>query len=53
MDRKTENFVDKIKDAIDRLQGIKKPKLRLEAARDLIEYIELHYVEQHYIEAGR
>lgn len=38
-------LADEIKDEIDRLHEIKSPKKRLEVARDLIEYIQLHHVD--------
>lgn len=40
---KYEALLDDIKDAIDTLHDIKSAKRRNEAARDLIDYIELHH----------
>jgi len=41
-----EKLVDPVKDEIDDvLHAIRSPKRKLEAARDLIDYIQLHYVE--------
>lgn len=41
-----EKLVDPAKDEIDdTLHAIKSPKRRIEAARDLIDYLQLHYVE--------
>lgn len=45
---KIDILIDEIKDEIDRLHDIANPKRKIEAARDLIEYIELHHV--HYQE---
>lgn len=42
---RVEKLADEIKDEIDRLHEIKSPKKRLEAARDLIEYIQLHHID--------
>ena len=42
---KRERFLDGIKDEIDDLNKIRSVKQRREAARDLIDYINLHYVE--------
>jgi hypothetical protein len=42
---KNEAFLDEIKDEIDRLHEIKSVKQRAEAARDLVEYIQLHYTQ--------
>jgi len=36
--------LDQIKDAIDRLNEIRSAKRRVEAARELIDYIELHHL---------
>jgi hypothetical protein len=41
-----ETLVDPVKDEIDHLlHSIRSPKRRLEAARDLIDYLQLHYVD--------
>jgi|HubBroStandDraft_2_1064218.scaffolds.fasta_scaffold297238_1 hypothetical protein len=40
-----DKLVDEIKDEIDRLHEIRSPKRKIEAARDLIEYIQLHHVD--------
>lgn len=41
-----EKLVDPVKDEIDHtLHAIRSPKRRLEAARDLIDYLQLHYVD--------
>lgn len=40
-----DTLINEIKDEIDRLHDIANPKRRLEAARDLIEYIQLHQVD--------
>lgn len=41
-----EKLVDPVKDEIDGvLNTIRSPKRKVEAARDLIDYIQLHYVE--------
>lgn len=42
---KIDTLIDEIKDAIDRLHEIANPKRKLDAAKDLIEYIQLHQVE--------
>lgn len=42
---KRDVLLDEIKDAIDRLHEIKAKRARGFAARDLIEYIELHHEE--------
>lgn len=44
LDAETEARIDDIKDEIDALADID-PKRRLGAARDLIEYIQLHYID--------
>lgn len=38
-----EKFLDGIKDGIDTLHQIKSRRLRKLAAKDLVEYLELHY----------
>lgn len=43
---KTERLLDKIKDSIDRIREIKSPPGRRTAARELIDYIELHHLDQ-------
>lgn len=40
---KAEILLDEIKDEIDRLHEIKNERTRNRAARDLIDYIELHH----------
>jgi hypothetical protein len=40
-----DKILDQIKDEIDCLHEIKNRKRRLDAARDLIEYIQLHHVD--------
>jgi cell fate (sporulation/competence/biofilm development) regulator YmcA (YheA/YmcA/DUF963 family) len=47
---KIDTLIDEIKDEIDRLHEIANPKRKLEAARDLVEYITLHHID--YPEAG-
>lgn len=42
---KIDTLIDEIKDAIDRLHEIANPKRKLDAAKDLIEYIDLHHVQ--------
>jgi cell fate (sporulation/competence/biofilm development) regulator YmcA (YheA/YmcA/DUF963 family) len=39
------NLLDEIKDEIDRLHEIRSPKRKLEAARDLVDYITLHHID--------
>lgn len=38
-----EKFLDGIKDEIDTLHQIKSPRQRRAAAKDLVEYLELHF----------
>ncbi len=38
-------LIDTIKDEIDRLHEISGPKRKLEAAKDLVDYITLHHIE--------
>ena len=38
-------LIDTIKDEIDRLHEISGPKRKLEAAKDLVDYINLHHIE--------
>jgi hypothetical protein len=42
---KIDTLLDEIKDEIDRLHEIASPKRRRDAARDLVEYIELHHLD--------
>lgn len=42
---KIESFTDDIKDEIDRLTEIAHPKRRLEAAQDLVAYLNLHFID--------
>lgn len=42
---KIDTLIDRIKDEIDRLHEIASPARKLEAARDLMEYINLHHLE--------
>ena len=42
---KIEELTDEVKDSIDQLHSITNPKRRLEAARDLAEYIQLHFLD--------
>lgn len=42
---KIDILIDEIKDEIDRLHDIGNPKRKLEAARDLVEYITLHHID--------
>jgi hypothetical protein len=42
---KAEMLSDEIKDAIDSLHDIKNKKKRVEVAKDLIEYIQLHHID--------
>jgi hypothetical protein len=39
------NLLDEIKDEIDRLHEIRSSKRKLEAARDLVDYITLHHID--------
>lgn len=40
-----ERLLDLVKDEIDGLNDIKHPRQHVEAARELIEYLELHHVD--------
>ena len=42
---KIEELTDEMKDSIDQLHNIANPKRRLEAARELTEYIQLHFID--------
>lgn len=44
---KADELVDQIKDEVDRLEEIKSRKRRVEAARDLVEYITLHHITEY------
>lgn len=45
MNRLETILLNQIKDAIDRLAVIKSKRKRAEAARDLVEYIQLHHLD--------
>lgn len=42
---KIEELTDDVKDSLDQLHNIANPKRRLEAARDLAEYLQLHFID--------
>ena len=42
---KIDTLIDEIKDEIDRLHEIANPKRKIEAARNIMEYIQLHHVD--------
>ena len=42
---KIEAILDEVKDEIDRLSAIRSKKQRQAAARDLVEYIQLHQLD--------
>jgi hypothetical protein len=46
--RKIEELTDEVKDSIDQLNDIATTKRRLEAARELTEYIQLHFLDYPY-----
>jgi len=49
--KKIDALLDDIKDEVDGLANIANPRRRVEAARDLVEYINLHHIDASFEES--